>query len=183
MTRKRLPRAIRQPVDELGRLAAVPAGHEEPAADEAALAISSIPAANDTLPAASVDSRAAKRRALAQKIVERHKTYAAMGGLLPLPIVNIATVTAVIMRMIKQLSELYQMPFERDRTRSIVIGLIGGAVPSGFGFATTSTLALLIPASGFVGLAVSAATAAALTRGIGLVFADSFEQSAAFHPT
>ena len=62
---------------------------------------------------------AAQRRALAHKIVSRHKNYAAMGGLVPLPVVNIAGVTAINLRMVKQLSELYQVPFERDRTRSL----------------------------------------------------------------
>ena len=113
-----------------------------------------------------------------RKIVERHKTYAAIGGLSPLPILNVAGVTAMIMRMVKQLSELYGAPFERDRTRSLVIGIMGGAVPTGLGTVTASTLAFAFPGSGVVGLAVTALTAGALTRGIGLVFIEHFESAA-----
>ena len=124
------------------------------------------------------DPRTARRRAIAQKIVERHRNYAAMGGLLPLPIVNIAGVTAINLRMVRQLCALYGVPFRRDRARSMIVGLIGGAVPTGFGAATASTLAFLVPASALFGLAVSAVTAGALTRGIGLVFIEHFEAGA-----
>jgi uncharacterized protein (DUF697 family) len=124
-----------------------------------------------------VDRHAARRRALARRIVERHKTYAAIGGLSPLPILNVAGVTAIIMRMVKQLSGLYEVPFERDRTRSLIVSLIGGAVPTGLGTATASTLAFVLPGHALVGLGVSAIAAGALTRGIGLVFLDHFEST------
>jgi uncharacterized protein (DUF697 family) len=119
-----------------------------------------------------------QRRAQAEKIVDRHKVYAAMGGLFPVPIINIAGLTAINARMVKALSKLYGVPFERDRTRSIIMGLLGGAVPSGLAIATTSTLAFIIPASGIVGLAASSLSAAALTRGLGLVFVEHFESGA-----
>ena len=121
------------------------------------------------------DPLAARRRALARRIVERHKNYAAVGGLVPLPAANIASVTALNLRMVRQLSELYGVPFQRDRTRSLIIALIAGAVPTGAGLAASSTLMWIVPGGLLWGLGVSAITAGALTRGIGLVFVDSFE--------
>lgn len=184
MTRKQLPRAIRN-VDARGLAAAAvaPLSQKSPRHDafavEPAPAAFSRPAANDQLPAASVDPRRqAARRRLAQKIVERHKTYAAVGGLSPLPILNVAGVTAVIMRMVRQLSVVYGLPFERERTRSAIVGLMGGAVPTGFGTVAASTLVFAVPGSALVGLAVSALTAGALTRGIGMVFLEHFESVA-----
>jgi uncharacterized protein (DUF697 family) len=138
-------------------------------------------AAADASIKGSADPRAAKRRQLANKIVDRHRLYAAGGGLLPLPVASIAGVTAVVLRMVKQLSQLYGLPFERDQTRALVVSIIGGAVPTGLGVATTSTLAWIIPGGLLVGLVVSAVTAGALTRGIGLVFVDSFESEATAH--
>lgn len=125
------------------------------------------------------DPQAAKRRALAQKIVARHRNYAAVGGLVPLPVVSIASLTGINMRMVKQLSDLYGVPFQRDRTRSLIVGIVGGAVPAGLGTATASTLMFVMPGGLLVGIGVSAVTAAALTRGIGLVFVESFESEAA----
>jgi uncharacterized protein (DUF697 family) len=146
----------------------------KPAAPRPAAAASVTPTSAPRLP----EAMAAKRRVFADKIVERHRTYAAMGGLLPLAVVNIASVAAVNLRMVRQLSELYQVPFQRDRTRSVIVSLIGGAAPSGFGFATSSTLMWIIPGGLFVGLGVSALTAGALTRAIGQVFVEGFESGA-----
>jgi len=123
----------------------------------------------------AADPLAARRRALARRIVDRHKNFAAMGGLVPLPAVNIASVTAVNLRMVKQLSELYGVPFQRDRTRSLIIALIAGAVPTGAGLAASSTLMWIVPGGLVWGLGAAALAAGALTRGIGLVFVDSFE--------
>ncbi len=187
MTRKPLPKAIRRPLAEVRAFAAgavIDQAADEPRSVarhdkfEAEPTDFSRPVANDQLRSASsvhAGRYAEKRRALARKIVERHRIYAAVGGLLPLPVANIAGVTAIIMRMVKQLSGLYGVPFQHDRTRSVVISLIGGAVPTGFGAATASTLAFVVPASAVIGLAVSAVTAGALTRAIGLVFVEHFE--------
>lgn len=188
MTRKQLPKAIRKTSHELRAIAGGPAHDEEAPAPQSALphdavkagsaaAASAPPAEKSLLPAApnSAERWAAGRRSAARKIVERHRTYAAVGGLFPLPVVNIAGVTAINMRMVKQLSDLYGVPFERDRTRSMIIGLMGGAVPTGLGAATASTLVFVVPGSALFGLAVSAISAGALTRGIGLVFLEHFE--------
>jgi len=187
MKRKQLPKAIRRSDDDLRAIAAV-AEEEAPvrrpmASPDNVSAIDAAaferPVANDQRPTVSVyvDGYAARRRARARSIVERHKAFAAVGGLFPLPIVNVAGVTAVILRMVKQLSDLYGVPFERDRTRSLIVGLVGGAVPTGLGTATASTLAFVLPAHALVGLGVSAISAGALTRGIGLVFLDHFESA------
>jgi uncharacterized protein (DUF697 family) len=188
MKRKQLPKAIMRSDDELRAIAAHAAADEEapasqPASPTGAFATEAAafarPVANDQFPVVSiyVDRHAARRLALARRIVERHKTYAAIGGLSPLPILNVAGVTAIIMRMVKQLSGLYEVPFERDRTRSLIVSLIGGAVPTGLGTATASTLAFVLPGHALVGLGVSAIAAGALTRGIGLVFLDHFEST------
>ncbi|HET8920435.1 MAG TPA: DUF697 domain-containing protein [Xanthobacteraceae bacterium] len=129
--------------------------------------------------ARAADPLAARRRALARRIVDRHKNYAAMGGLVPLPAANIASVTAVNLRMVKRLSELYGVPFQRDRTRSLIIALIAGAVPTGAGLAASSTLMWIVPGGLVWGLGAAALTAGALTRGIGLVFVDGFEAAMA----
>jgi uncharacterized protein (DUF697 family) len=195
MTRKQLPRAITRTSDDLHAAAAAtllideeaphyaprrqPAGNANAA--EPALAVSSAPIANDMNAEAPTlsDPLAAKRRVLARKIVERHKNYAAMGGLVPVPIANIAGVTAINLRMVKQLSELYQVPFQRDRMRALIVGLVGGTVPTGVGTATSSMLMWIVPGGLLLGLGASALTAGAITRGIGLVFIESFESGAA----
>jgi uncharacterized protein (DUF697 family) len=129
--------------------------------------------------AAGID--ATGRRSQANSIVERHTAYAAVGGIIPVPIANVASITAVIVRMVKLLSDLYGIPFERDRARAIVVGLMGGAMPTGLGAATTSTLFYIVPGSGLVGLAVSSIAAVACTRSIGRIFVEHFESGSTLH--
>lgn len=122
-----------------------------------------------------------QRRSLALAIVERHAAYAAVGGIIPVPIANVAGVTAVIVRMVKVLSGLYGVPFQRDRARAIVIGLMGGTVPTGLGAVTASTLVSLVPGSNLIGLGVASVSAIACTRSIGRIFVEHFESGATLH--
>jgi uncharacterized protein (DUF697 family) len=121
---------------------------------------------------------AAKRLTQARAIVERHATYSAVGGILPLPIASVAGITTIIIRMVKMLSTLYGVPFERDRARAIVAGLVGGATPTGFAAVTTSTLFYVVPSGLLLGTVVSAISAVACTRSIGRVFIEHFESGA-----
>ena len=206
MRRKPLPKAITRSIanlqqiaagfaaDEQGRVpphvtrqataqsAAFDAVEPEPTIEPQPMPdIASAPQGADALRIKSraADPLAARRRALARRIVDRHRNYAAVGGLVPLPAANIASVTAVNLRMVKQLSELYGVPFQRDRARSLIIALIAGAVPTGAGLAASSTLMWIVPGGPVWGLGAAALTAGALTRGIGLVFVDSFEAAVA----
>jgi uncharacterized protein (DUF697 family) len=204
VSKKSLPRAIQPATPEAREASAVPGIRERKGAPTGASAgdgsavgapvrasdhdlveTASAPQAASA-PAAAVASAAStgaetntsQRRSLAQAIVERHAAYAAVGGIIPVPIVNVASITAVIVRMVKVLSGLYGVPFERDRARAIVIGLMGGTMPTGLAAVTSSTLVALVPASGLIGLAVSSVTAIACTRGIGRIFIEHFEGGA-----
>jgi uncharacterized protein (DUF697 family) len=163
------------------REAAAPQPH--PASVDAPPAPPPTPVAGALARAASpaADIHAARRRSLARTVVERHAAYAAVGGVIPVPIANVAGITAVIVRMVRMLSDLYGVPFERDRARAIVVGLMGGAMPTGLGAVTTSTLVYVVPGSVLIGLAVSSIAAAACTRSIGLVFVEHFESGATLH--
>ena len=176
--RKQLPKVIRPTATDSEALSQQSAAFQEQIEAHAEVRRPSSP---DILPAAAPNAPWLDERRLRQafKIVGRHRMVAAVGGLFPMPAVNVVGVTAIILRMVKALGDLYGVPFERDKTRSIVIGLMGGAAPAGLGAATASTLAFVLPGAGAVGLAVSSVTAAALTRRIGVVFIERFEKSAA----
>ena len=194
MTRKRLPKAIRPSSSDLvlnvvgavadnkgsAAKAASPLEAIEP--DWVPQGSSAVPA-NDTFGARpeGIQKLAAKRRVFANRIVERHGTLAAISALATVPFFNVSGVAVVVMNMLKQLSGLYQVEFERDRMRLLVISILGGAAPTGLGVATVSTLGLLAPAPAFLGIIVSTLTAASMTRAIGEVFVESFERQAPLH--
>ncbi len=143
-------------------------------APEAASASSTLPQA-----ASMPDPATARRRARALRIVDRYVVYSAVGGIVPLPLVNVASITGLIVRMVKVLSDHYGVAFEKDRARAIVVGFVAGAMPSGLGSVASSTLTYLMPHSALAGLAVSSVTAAACTRSIGRIFVEHFENGAA----
>jgi uncharacterized protein (DUF697 family) len=191
MTRKQLPKAIKPAGSGLRfipgeagteaplpqSVTAKPTTAKEPVQVEAEIWPPTPPPANDTytiLPPLSRDE-AEKRLQLAFKVVDRHKMFAGLGGLVPMAAVNVVSVTAVILRMVKVLSDIYGVPFERDKTRAVVIGLMGGAAPTGLAAATATTLSFVAPIAGAAGLVVSSLTAAALTRRIGLHFVERYE--------
>jgi uncharacterized protein (DUF697 family) len=192
MKRKPLPKAITRSIANLQGIAAGFATDEQGRVPRHLTAFDAVEPEPQSMPEISIkpasqdaqaqpsksrvaDPLAARRRALARRIVERHRNYAAVSGLVPLPAANIASVTTVNVRMVKQLSELYGVPFQRDRTRSLIIALIAGAVPTGAGLAASSTLMWIVPGGLIWGLGAAAITAGALTHGIGMVFVDSFE--------
>lgn len=203
MSKKTLPKAIRPKTANSPEASVGPAAgeqHAAPAAPPAAFSkgpdsravkpghvsdvVEAVPAQGHSSPAPAALARVTpmgagidvtRRRSQANVIVERHTAYAAVGGIIPVPIANVASVTAVIVRMVKLLSDLYGIPFERDRARAIVVGLMGGAMPTGLGAVTTSTLFYVVPGSGLIGLAVSSIAAVACTRSIGRIFVEHFE--------
>jgi len=134
------------------------------------------PSSSQTSPLAS--SGADQRRARALAVVDRHAAYSAIGGVIPLPLANFAGVTAVILRMVKVLSNHYGVPFERDRARTIIVALVGGTMPMGAATLATSILFYVVPPAALMGLAASCLTAAGFTRSVGRIFVEHFETGA-----
>ncbi|HHJ07169.1 MAG TPA: DUF697 domain-containing protein [Anaerolineae bacterium] len=68
----------------------------------------------------------------AEKIINTHILWSVGGGLLPLPLVDIAAVTAVQIDMLKQLANLYEVDFSLSSGKALVAGL-AGSVAAKFG--------------------------------------------------
>jgi uncharacterized protein (DUF697 family) len=199
MNKKKLPKAIRLP-DDSGAVSgilelpepssqkahesaekAASSAHPDTVASESAKLDPGSEVKTPTAPSRAlirVAGSGSKRRRLAEAVVERHANYAALGGVIPLPIVNFGVVTAIVVRMVKALTDIYGVPFEHDRARAIVLGLIGGLTPTAASTLTASTLLYLVPGSNILGLAASSVTASACTRKIGAVFVEHFENGA-----
>jgi len=208
VNKKKLPNAIMHPIDGMREAAAAAAGSREWRA-AATAATASNQAAHEWVATArsgpvgevieetqasalpmttlaraartSAEIDVTKRQAQARAIVARHAAYSAVGGIVPLPVASVAGITTIIIRMVKMLSDLYGVPFERDRARAIIVGLVGGTIPTGFAAVTTSTLFYVVPSGVLMGLVVSSITAIACTRSIGQIFIEHFESGATLH--
>jgi len=183
MNKRKLPKAVLRTADQM-REAGASAEQNSAAPDNVIeMTPKSEPAAaaakTAPQPMVGADPGAAQRRRKAVAIVERYANLSAVGGAIPIPLVNAAAITALLVRMVKSLSDLYDVPFERNRTRSIIIGLMGGALPTGFATIATSTLTYVVPGLNLVGLAVSSVTSGAYARSIGQLFVEHFENGVA----
>jgi uncharacterized protein (DUF697 family) len=177
MNKKKFPKAVLRTADQMREAGAAPRSESPDNVIEMVPKSEATPTAN--IAAASTDPAAALRRRQAVAIVERYANYSAIGGAIPVPLANAAAITALLVRMVKSLSKLYGVPFERNRTRSVVIALMGGALPTGFATIATSTVTLFVPGLNVLGLAVSSVTSGAYARSIGQLFIEHFENGAA----
>jgi uncharacterized protein (DUF697 family) len=177
MNKKKFPKTVLRTADQMREAASVAAKPSAPDNVIEMVPKSEAPPVPTVAPSTDAASRQRRRRAVA--IVERYANYSAVGGAIPVPVANAAALTALLVRMVKKLSDHYGVPFERNRTRSVIIGLMGGALPTGFATIATSMITSVVPGYNLIGLAVSSVTSSAYARSIGQLYIEHFESGAA----
>lgn len=112
----------------------------------------------------------------------RHYAWWASGwGLLPLPMVDALAQSAVQLRMLKRLSEVYGVPFSYNRGKAIVAALVGGVVPTTLSRGAMGLLVRSIPVVGpLIGMVTTPAFDFASTYAVGKVFIEHYESGGAF---
>jgi uncharacterized protein (DUF697 family) len=111
----------------------------------------------------------ADRRPAAQQVVDRHAKYAAAAGLLPIPMLDMATIVGVQVSMLRALAAQYGVPFSREQGRPLVTTLLGGLMPT---LAGHQVMKLVGPVAGMVSVS---GFAMASTHAVGRVFITHFE--------
>ena len=86
----------------------------------------------------------------------------------------------VSVKLVRDLAALYDVPFQRDRVKSIVTALLGGLVTKELGFSTLGAAKGLPLLGGVLCLAAVPAIAGATTYAIGKVFIKHFESGGTF---
>ena len=107
----------------------------------------------------------------------RNHTYAAIGiGFIPIPLVDLAALTALQLKMISSIAKAYGVEFKKERTKSIISALCGGTLT----VVSVPMLSSLFKAIPIVGQTVGAATVsisgAASTYALGYVFDKHFKE-------
>jgi uncharacterized protein (DUF697 family) len=131
--------------------------------EEAAAAMAVAPVATPP------SSAPADRREVAQLIVSRYARYAAGAGLVPVPLVDLAAIGGVQVAMLGALAAQYDVPFSRERGKTIIAALVGGLMPS---LAGHQVLKLVGP---LVGILSVSGFAMASTQAVGTLFVSHFE--------
>jgi uncharacterized protein (DUF697 family) len=123
----------------------------------------------------------------ARRTVKRYMWFSAGVGLLRLPFLNVAGITALQLRMLQVLSEYYDVPFSRDLGKKIIGSLLGSIVPTSLsgilggtvGLFASSVKAATVGRSIIGGLSLPV-FAGASTYAIGKVFIQHFESGGTF---
>jgi len=112
---------------------------------------------------------------LATEVIKKYSLYSAGAGLIPMPLVDFAAISAIQLRMLKSVSAVYGIPFDADRARLVVAALIGGLAGTSLGYGLGRNLLKAVPLVGPVlgGFSVSA-MGGAVTWALGRVFMQHF---------
>jgi uncharacterized protein (DUF697 family) len=114
------------------------------------------------------------------KVIRNHMLVSMAVGLIPIPMADIVGITAVQLNMLRKLAKIHEIPFTRNKVKSVLTSLVGGggSVPVAGGFAS------LVKAVPVVGTTVGAVSmpivAGAVTYAVGKVFLQHFASGGTF---
>ena len=105
----------------------------------------------------------------------------AMGaGAIPIPILDLAVVSGVQLKMLAEISKIYGVPFQKNRVKVVVGSLLGACVPSALSLGLIDSALKALPVAGFVAGASMAIFCAAAAWALGKVFIQHFESGGTF---
>jgi uncharacterized protein (DUF697 family) len=114
------------------------------------------------------------REALASKLVDRFAMWSGAAGLIPIPVVDIATVAGVQLQMLRRISQIYQIPFSENRGKSVIASLLGSMIPATSGMGIASTVKGIPGVGTTVAALMMPALSAGATYAIGRAFIKHF---------
>lgn len=126
-----------------------------------------------TNPVAEVDF--SQQVANAKKTV-RTNVYVAMGfGVLPLPGLDLVTITGTQLNMLRLIAKEFDQPFSNEMGRSFIYSLLSGMATHTLGRGLVASMVKVIPFVGGIGsLVAMPAMAGATTHALGEIFIQHF---------
>lgn len=105
----------------------------------------------------------------ANKIVRDRTLYATGGGGIPIPFVDTAVVLGIQLFMLRDLAELYQVPFKKHVAKSLISSLVSNLTVIG-------TIKLIPIVGTIIGSITYGLTSGAITYALGKLFTQHFDQ-------
>jgi uncharacterized protein (DUF697 family) len=124
----------------------------------------------------------AERELRAEILIRNHVLAACAASIVPVPLLDLAAITAVQVSMIQKLAAMYGRTFSESPVRNVVAALVGGVVGQGAGVVAAISLAKFIPGIGWmIGMVSLPAIVGGSTYAIGRVFLRHFEQGGSIY--
>lgn len=107
----------------------------------------------------------------AQKIVMTNTYWAAGSGLIPIPWVDFVAVTAVQVKMIRELTDYYHLEFNQERAKAAVTALVSGVATPMLAYGPVGMVLKTIPLVGqTLGSLSASLVGGGVTYAVGKVF-------------
>jgi uncharacterized protein (DUF697 family) len=127
-------------------------------------------------PAPDILSPEEQRDVRVKKLIKRYAAISGGLGFIPVPVLDIATISGAQYAMIRDIAEIYGYESSKERARVIVSSILGGSLPTVLAAAGGGSLAKSIPVVGTIaGVVLVPALASAVTMALGRVFSQHFE--------
>ena len=119
--------------------------------------------------------------ARAETIVKRYMLGSLGVGLVPFPLVDMAALAGIQLKMLHSLANLYELEFSSQLGKSLIASLLGGGVPVSLSSQIARLAVHRIPVYGWVARLISISLfGGASTYAIGKVFIQHFESGGTF---
>ena len=127
-----------------------------------------------------VEKNPLSRSEQASKIIRNYSLGSMVPGLIPVPLLDLAAVTGIQLKMLHTLSQVYGVEFKEELSRGAISSLIGGTVALSAA-RVVSSAAKAIPGIGsLVGAATMPVISGGTTYALGQVFTQHFESGGTF---
>jgi len=135
----------------------------------------------DTAENASAPLTPEQCHAEAERLVQYYSVGGTAIGLVPIPLLDMAGLVVVQLKMLHALAGLYRIDFRADLGRSAIASLLGGVLPSTLAPSLAASLGKLIPGAGqLLGAGTQAVVGGAVTYAVGKVFIQHFAAGGTF---
>lgn len=120
--------------------------------------------------------------AAGEAVIRRNLLWSLAAGVIPVPLLDTVALVGVQVKMLKELSEVYGIPFSANRGKTVVGALLGSVLSTsvGHGMVAQGFLRSVPVVGQVVALATVPAFSAAFTYAVGKVFQQHFASGGTF---
>ncbi len=121
-----------------------------------------------------------EKKGNAVKVVKKYMYWSMGVGLLPGPLLDVAAVTGVQLKMLSEISKIYDVKFSENAGKSIIAALLGGVTAGALTRSSFTSFIKTIPVIGILGSLSMPIYSGAATWAIGKVFVHHFAMGGTF---
>ena len=122
-----------------------------------------------------------EKQQVALETVKRYMWLSGAAGLVPVPLADLIAVSGVQLKMLADISKIYDFPFQASRGKMVIGSLMGYVLPRALSFGVLGSLIKGIPVVGVLaGEPAMALFSAASAWALGSVFIQHFESGGTF---